>query len=59
MDRVKIRAGRKQIGDEINGKKITGLGKIFTVYVPDEDACCYGLEPGRDYNLKMQYAYFN
>lgn len=60
-DRTKIIASSKKIGDEINGKKITGFGKIWDERVTDETACCYGMEPGLDYypKVKMQYAYFN
>jgi len=60
-DRIKIRAGSKKNGDEINGKKITGFGKVWDERVTDDTACCYGMEPGPDYYppVKMQYAYFN
>jgi hypothetical protein len=58
-DRIKIRAGSKKIGDEINGRKITGLGKEWSERVTDETACCYGMEPGLDYypQVRMQYAH--
>jgi len=57
-NRIRITAGSKKIGDEINGRKITGLGKIWTQFVRDDEACCFGLAPGRDYSLRFQYAYF-
>lgn len=60
MDRIKIRANTKKIGDEINGKKITNLGKIWSECIDDADACCYGEQPGQDYlYISFQYAYFN
>ena len=61
MDREKIRAGSKKIGDEIDGKKITGFGKSWQVRVTDEDACCYGMEPGLDHypSVSYQYAYLS
>ena len=46
-------------GDEIRGKKITGLGKEFVKFIRDDEACAYALQPGRDYRIRMQYAYFN
>lgn len=57
--RIKINTGSKNIGDEISGQKITSLGKPWTQFVRDDEACCYGLEPGRNYHISMQYAYFN
>jgi hypothetical protein len=44
----------------VNGKTITGLGKIWSERVTDDTACCYGMQPGLDYypSIKMQYAYF-
>ena len=59
MSRIKIIAGSKKIGDEINGKKITGFGKTWGQRVTDETACCYGMMPGEDYypDVMMQYAY--
>lgn len=61
MNRIKIRAGSKQIGDEIDGRKITGFGKIWSERVTDDTACCYGMQPGLDYYppVKIQYAYFD
>lgn len=60
MNRQKIRAGAKQVGDEIGGRIITGLGKIWNERVTDDTACAYGMQPGLDYYppVKMQYAYF-
>ena len=60
--KIEIRAGSKKIGDKhIDGIKrtwtITSLGKPFTKFIPDEDACCYGLMPGNDYRISMQNAY--
>ena len=59
MDRALIRVGSKKVGDEIRGKKITGLGKEFVKFIRDDEACVYGLQPGQDYRIRMQYAYFN
>lgn len=56
-DRVKIRAGSKRIGERIGTLTITGFGKPWTERVTDDNACVYGLEPGRDHHLTMQYAY--
>lgn len=58
-ERIKIRAGSRKIGDEINGKKITGLGTVWNERVTDDTACCCGMMPGQDYYppIKMQYAY--
>lgn len=52
-----VRTGLYTTGDIIHGKTITGLGKPFTIAVPDEDACVWGLPPGNDYQLTVQYAY--
>jgi hypothetical protein len=59
MNRIKIYANSKKIGDCINGKKITGLGTIWSERVRDDTACCYGMMPGQDFYppVKMQYAY--
>ena len=59
MERVKIIAGTKNIGDVIGSKKITGFGKIWSEHVTDDTACCYGMEPGLDRypDIKRQYAY--
>lgn len=61
MNRTKISAGTKKIGDEIGGQKITGLGKIWSEQVTDDTACCYGMEPGLDFypSVSFQYAYFS
>ena len=58
-DRMKIRAGSKQIGEMIGNFKITGFGKIWSERVTDDTACAYGMEPGLDNYppVKMQYAY--
>jgi hypothetical protein len=58
-NRIKIQVGSHNVGDEINGKKITGLGAIWSQRVTDDTACCYGMQPGTDYypSVKMQYAY--
>jgi len=58
-DRIKIRAGKVNVGDEFRGRVVTGLGKTWTVHISDDDACCYGLEPGQDCWLDFQYAYFD
>ena len=58
-NKIRVEAGTKKIGEEINGKKITSLGKIWTQFISDDDACCFGLMPGRDYRIKFQYAYFD
>lgn len=59
MNRQKIEAGSKKIGDEIFGRKIKNLGKIFTQSIEDEDACIFGLEPGMKNEIEFQYAYFD
>lgn len=58
-DRIKIRAGSKQIGDVVENLKITGFGKTWNERVTDDTACAYGMQPGLDYYppVKMQYAY--
>jgi hypothetical protein len=58
-NRVKIKAGAKKVGDKINDKKITGLGKAWFEKVTDENACVYGMQPGLDHYpmLSFQYAY--
>lgn len=59
VGRVKIIAGRVQVGGMINDHVVTGLGKIWVETVRDEDACVYGLQPGMNHRVSMQYAYFN
>ena len=54
----KIIAGTNQIGDLINGKKITGFGKTWAGMIPAEDCCMWGLIPDDTY-VDFQYAYFN
>ena len=56
--RVKIIAGSRKIGEQINGRAITGFGKTWAETVRDEDACVYGLEPGKSHRISVQYAYF-
>jgi hypothetical protein len=58
-DRVRIMAGKYNIGDMLNGKKIISFGKTWTQFVADEDTSAYGLQPGQSYNISVQYAYFN
>jgi len=58
-DRARVIAGKYNVGDMLNGKKITSFGKIWSQFVADEDACVYGLQPGQSYNISVQYAYFN
>lgn len=60
--RIMVRAGKMKVGDIFKGwsgetYKCIGLGKEFTKFIKDEDACCYGLMPGNDYHIEMQYAY--
>jgi hypothetical protein len=57
--RVKIVADSRRVGDQINGHTITGFGKTWVETVRDEDACAYGLRPGMNHRVSMQYAYFN
>jgi hypothetical protein len=59
MDRIKIVAGTRKIGDTLNGRKITGFGKTWNQRVTDDSACAYGMEPGLDYypDVTLQYAY--
>lgn len=57
--RVKIVAGSVQVGGMISGQVVSGLGKIWVETVRDEDACVYGLQPGMNHRVSMQYAYFN
>lgn len=57
--RVKVRVGSKNIGDMIGSNKITGLGKSFSQFIPDHETSAWGLAPGRDYRIDVQYAYFN
>ena len=56
--RVKIIAGSRKLGDQINGRVITGFGKIWAETVRDEDCSVYGLQPGRTHRINVQYAYF-
>lgn len=58
-ERVKIIAGSKKIGDTINGNVITGLGKSWSQFIPDHETSAWGLQPGQNYRLDVQYAYFN
>lgn len=55
--RIKIRAGTVAVGSTIAGRTVTGLGREWVETVPDHDACVWGMEPGRDYRVRMQYAY--
>jgi len=57
--RYRVMAGKYNVGDMLNGKKITSFGKIWSQYVPDEDTSVYGLQPGQSYHISVQYAYFN
>jgi len=59
MDRIKIVAGTRKIGDQLCGKTITGFGKTWSQRVTDDSACAYGMEPGLDYypDVTLQYAY--
>lgn len=58
-DRVKIIAGSKKIGDSINGHAVTGFGKSWTQTIMDHETSAWGLAPGKNYKLDVQYAYFN
>lgn len=57
--KILIIAGEYKVGDRVGGRTISGLGKTFEKYVRDDEACCFGLMPGQDYYINMQYAYFN
>jgi|GEM_PF-6519697 hypothetical protein len=71
QQRVKVVAGRYQIGDELQGKRITGFGQVWTEFgqkirVTDDTACVYGMMPGLDYYPLVTvpggtfcYAYFD
>jgi hypothetical protein len=56
---IKIRAGSLQVGDLISGRVITGFGKTWTEIIRDDETSIWGLAPGQDYRINMQYAYFN
>jgi hypothetical protein len=56
--RVKIIAGSKQVGDAINGHTITGLGTIWTQVVDDHETSAWGLAPGKNHKISVQYAYY-
>lgn len=58
-NRVKVIAGRVHEGDTISGRRVTGLGKTWVETIRDEDACVWRLQPGQDYRVTMQYAYFS
>lgn len=58
-DRAKIIAGSRKVGDTINGKTISSFGSSWTETVRDCDTAAYGLAPGRDHRVTMQYAYFS
>lgn len=58
-NRIKIIAGRVHEGDTISGRRVTGLGKTWVETIRDEDACMWRLQPGQDYRVTMQYAYFS
>jgi hypothetical protein len=57
--RVKVVAGTKKIGDTINGHTITGFGKTWSQFIADHETSAWGLAPGKNYRLDVQYAYFN
>jgi hypothetical protein len=56
---IKIRDGSLQVGDLISGRVITGFGKTWTKIIRDDETSIWGLAPGQDYRINMQYAYFN
>lgn len=58
-ERVKVVAGSKKIGDTINGYAITGFGQAWSQTVRDCDTSAYGLEPGMDHRVTVQYAYLS
>ena len=55
--RVKVQAGSVSEGDRLNGAMVTGLGRIWTERVNDTEACVYGMQPGADNHVAVQYAY--
>lgn len=54
--------GSYKIGDKFSifGKDFTvsGIGKTFRKKIPDEDCCCWGLPPGEDRWIEVQYIYY-
>jgi len=54
----------RKIGDEFPKSKwrpavrVVKIEKPFLKYIPDEDACAWGLPPGDDYRIRMQYVTF-
>lgn len=56
-DRVKIIAGSKIVGGKIAGRTISGLGKTWSGIVADHETSVYGLAPGQDHRVTLQYAY--
>lgn len=65
MEQIKVKhlAGSHKVGDayKYRGKDYTiaSIGKQWTQFIPDEDACVYGLMPGEDYRLPMYYLYLD
>ena len=51
--RVLVAAGQYQIGDQINGREILGLGRPW--YTDGTDNSAHGIGPDVD---RVQYAYF-
>jgi len=61
-ERILVQVGTKKIGDTFTDwagikYRVSGLGKEFMKFIPDDETSAYGLMPGEDYHLKMQYAY--
>ena len=53
-EKILIKFGKFVVGDDYKdgmGReyKITGLGQPFIKYIPDEDACCFGLVAGASF----------
>ncbi len=60
--KVLKKVGMYKVGDKYKAGtgveyEVTGLGEAFTKKIRDEDACCYGLMPGSDHSVTMQYVY--
>lgn len=60
-DRIRVLAGKVKVGDEVRGRKVTEMGKVWSEQITDDTACCYGMEAGLgEYpSIKMQFIYFN
>ena len=55
--RIKVRLGSAKVGDARDGLLVTGLGRDWVETIPDHDASVWGLQPGNDHRVRVQYAY--